>query len=329
MMQRRSFIGLVAAWAALSGRQAAGQRKSNLRRVAIVFIAPATDAAGTDLYFRQFVDAMREQGFVDGRDIIIERRSGERQPELAAVMKELVARDVDVIVTFGPAVPVAQRATNRIPIVALVDEVLDAGLIASLARPGGNMTGFGGNFPGLLGKDLQVLKEAIPTISRVAVLATTGFRDPGYAGRRELDAAGTSMKLDMRWVTVDAPVQFESAFATMVRERADAVFVTGTALNYAHLRRIADLAMTHRMPSFFEAREFAEVGGLLSYGYSTAEMGRNVAAYVRKILDGAKPADLPWSQPAKLELVINLKTAKALGLTIPQALLLRANEVIR
>jgi putative ABC transport system substrate-binding protein len=326
-MQRRSFIGLVAAWATLSGWQAAGQRRSNLRRVAIVFIAP-TDLAGTDLYYHQFVDAMREQGLVDGRNIIIERRSGERQPELAAVMEELVARDVDVIVTFGPAVPVAQRATDRIPIVALVDEALDAGIIASLARPGGNMTGFGGNFPGLLGKDLQILKEAIPTISRVAVVATTGHRDSSRY-RRELDGAGSSMKLDMRWVTVDAPAEFESAFATMVREHADAVFVAGDALNYAHLRRIADLAMTHRMPSFFEQREFAEYGGLLSYGWSAVEVHRQAAAYVRKILDGAKPADLPWGQPTKLELVINLKTAKALGLTVPQALLLRADEVIQ
>jgi putative ABC transport system substrate-binding protein len=137
------------------------------------------------------------------------------------------------------------------------------------------------------------------------------------------------MKLDMRWVIVDAPAEFESAFATMVREQADAVFVTGDALNYAHLRRIADLAMTHRMPSFFEAREFAEVGGLLSYGWSAAEMARNAAAYVRKILDGSKPADLPWGQPTKLELVINLRTAKALGLTIPKGLLLRADEVIQ
>ena len=328
MMQRRSFIGLVVAWAALSGRQAAGQRRSNLRRVAIVFIAPATDLAGTDLYFRQFVDAMREQGLVDGRNIIIERRSGERQPELAAVMEELVARDVDVIVTFGPAVPVAQRATDRIPIVALVDEALDAGLIASLARPGSNMTGFGGNFPGLLGKDLQLLKEAIPRISRVAVVATTGFRDSSRR-RGELDAAGSSMKLDLRWVTVDTPAEFESAFATMVRERADAVFVTGTALNYAHLRRIADLAMTHRMPSFFEQREFAEYGGLLTYGWSAVEVHRQAAAYVRKILDGAKPADLPWGQPTNLELVINLRTAKVLGLTIPKELLLRADEVIQ
>ena len=319
-MQRRSFIGLVAAWAALSGRPTAGQRKRNLRRVAIVYIGPATDVAGTDLYFRQFVDALRDQGLVDGRNIIIERRSGKDQPELAAVMKELVALDVDVIVTFGPAVRVALRATDRIPIVAFGDNILDADVIASLARPGGNMTGFGGNFPGLPGKELQILKEAIPTISRVAVF--------GPAGRRELDAAGSSMKLDMRWLTVDAPAEFESAFATMVRERADAVFVTNTAFNYLHLRRIADLALMHRMPSFFQAREFVEFGGLLSYGLSAAESNRNLAAYVRKILDGAKPADLPWSQPTKLELVINLKTAKALGLTIPKELLLRADEVI-
>ena len=185
------------------------------------------------------------------------------------------------------------------------------------------MTGFGSNFPGLLGKDLQILKETIPTISRVAVVATSD------SGRRELDVAGSSMKLDMRWVTVDAPAEFESAFATMIREQADAVFVMGTALNYAHLRRIAGLAMTHRMPSFFEPREFAEFGGLFCYGWSAAEIARNGAAYVRKILDSAKPADLPWGQPTKLELVVNLRTAEALGLAIPKELLLRADEVIQ
>jgi putative ABC transport system substrate-binding protein len=223
----------------------------------------------------------------------------------------------------------ARRATDRIPIVALVDNALDTGLIASLARPGGNVTGFGGNFPGMFGKGLQVLKEAVPTISRVAVIATKSIRDSDrYAARRELDAAGSLLKLDMRWVAVDAPAEFESAFVTLVRERADAVFVTNAALNFAHLHRIADLAISHRLPSFCEAREFAEVGGLLSYGYGIADDFRHAAAYVKKILDGSKPADLPWGQPTKLELVINLKTARGLGLTIPQSLLLRADELI-
>jgi putative ABC transport system substrate-binding protein len=137
------------------------------------------------------------------------------------------------------------------------------------------------------------------------------------------------MKLDIRWVAVDTPAEFESGFATVVAERADAVFVTNMALNFAHLHRIADLALTHRLPSFCEAREFAEVGGLLCYGYGIVDDYRNAATYVKKIIDGAKPADLPWSQPTRLELVINLKTAKALALTIPQALLLRADEVIQ
>jgi len=253
-----------------------------------------------------------------------------RPPELAAVMEELVALNVDVIVTGGPGVRAAQRATNRIPIIALVDDALDSGLIASLARPGGNVTGFGGNYPGLFGKDLQIFKEAVPTISRVAVIATKALRDSDrYAARRELDAAGNSMKLDMRWVAVDAPAEFASAFATMVREQADAVYVTNAALNFAHLRGIADLAMKHRLPSFCEALEFAEVGGLISYGYGIADDYRHAAAYVKKILDGSKPAELPWGQPTKLELVINLKTAEALGIAIPQSLLLRANAVIQ
>jgi putative ABC transport system substrate-binding protein len=244
-------------------------------------------------------------------------------------MQELVALGVDVIVTGGPGVRAAQSATDRIPIVALVDDALDAGLIESLSRPGRNVTGFGGDFPGLIGKQLQLLKEAVPTISRVAVIATAQRPGRRAAWRVEMDSAARSMQLDVRWPAVNAPEEFEPAFATIAREGADAVFAANTDVNFVHLRRIADLASVRRLPSFCSVREFAEAGGLLSYGWGIHDDYRYAAVYVKKILDGAKPADLPFEQPTKLDLVINLKTAKVLGLALPQSLLLRANEVIQ
>jgi putative ABC transport system substrate-binding protein len=290
-------------------------------RVAIVFIA----RSDSDLLIQE----LRDIGLIEGRDIIIERRSTDGEAKhLAAVMQELVSLNVDVIVTGGPAAGAAQRATDRIPIVALVDDALETGLIDSLGRPRRNVTGFGGNFPGLHGKELQLLKEAVPTVSRVAMIAKARRPGPPAAWRVEFDTAASQLRLDLLWLAVDTPEQFEPAFETIARERAHAVFVTNMDVNFGHLGRIADLAAMHRLPSFCAAREFAEAGGLISYGYGIRDDYRHAAAYVKKIIDGAKPADLPWEQPTKLELVINLKTAKALGLVIPQTVLRRADEVI-
>jgi len=320
-MERRAFIGIVAAWTVLRARQAAGQPQKLPARVAIVFIA-STDPA-------PLVDALRDIGLIEGQHIVIERRSydGESK-QLAAVMQELVALNVDVIVTGGPAAWAAKRATERIPIVALVDDPLDSRLIDSLAKPGRNVTGYGGNFPGLLSKQLQLLKEAVPTVSRVAMIATAQRPGRRAAWRVDLDTAASRLKIDPLWVSVDAPEQFEPAFKTIVRERADAVYVTNVDINFAHLRRIADLAAMRRLPSCCSVREFAEKGGLLSYGWGIGDDYRHAAALVKKIVNGVKPADLPWEQPTKLELVINLKTAKALRLVIPQTVLRRADEVI-
>ena len=328
MMNRRAFMGTAAAGVLVLSSRADAQRAKKLPRVAIVFsYTPMAELAGAEPAFpiaRAFVHAMRDVGLVEGQSVIIERRSTEgRLERMDALMQELVALDVDVIVTIGPGVRAAQRATDRIPIVGLVDGALDGGLIDSLARPGRNVTGFGDNSPGP-SKQLQLLKEAAPKISRVAIIASSSPPGRRAAWRDEIDAAARSMQLDLRWITVDTPEGFEPAFAMVVRERANALFIMNSAVNFRELRRIADFATERRLPSVCAWREFADVGGLLSYGSGYIEAWPHVAAYVKKILDGAKPSDLPFVQPTKVELVINQRTARTLGLTIPQSLLLRA-----
>jgi putative ABC transport system substrate-binding protein len=329
-LKRRSFVA-AATWAALGAR---AQRGHTPVRIALVFLTSPADRIGgadpADPYARAVVHGLRDLGLVEGRSIVIERRSAEgRFERLPALMQEMVALDVDVIVTSGPGVEAAQRATERIPIVGVVDGALDGNLVASLARPGRNFTGIGIESRGFAGKQLQLLKEAAPAISRVAVIAWSPVPGrPRARWREDFDAAARSMLLEVRWLAADTVADFERAFAAVVRERANALFVTNSALNFAHVQRIAEFAMRERLPSVSQWREFAEAGGLLSYG--TNELGdlRHTATFVKRILDGAKPADLPFEQPTRFELVINRKAAKVLGLTIPQALLLRADEVI-
>ena len=329
---RRSFIVGVAAGAALASGRATGQQRKRLPRVALVFGAiPVAEMAGADpvhAYARAFVHGLRDLGLVEGRDIVIERRSaeGRGRERLDALMQEVVGLGVDVIVTTGPGAEAAQRATDRIPIVGLVSNVLDAGLVDSLSRPGRNLTGIGENAPAIFGKELQLLKEAAPAISRVAVIGWRPRPGPLPRWHIELEAAARASQLELLWLNVDKPEEFDAAFATIVRERADALYAVGNHVNFAHDRRLADFALKQRLPSV----GFPEAGMLLSYGPSDfVEDFRRAALYVKKILDGAKPADLPWQQPTKYSLTINLKTAKALGLTIPEPLLLRADEVIQ
>jgi len=316
----------------LSSR-ADAQRAKKLPRVAVVFnFTPVAELAGAEPAFpmaREFVHAMRDVGLVESQTVIIERRSAEgRLDRMDALMQELIALDVDVIVTIGPGVRAAQRATDRIPIVGLVDGALDGGLIDSLARPGRNVTGFGDNSPGA-SKQLQLLKEVAPKISRVAIIASSLPPGRRAAWRDEIGAAARTMQLDLRWMAVDTPEGFEPAFATIVRERVNALFVMNSAVNYRELRRIAGFAIKRRLPSVCAWREFADAGGLLSYGSGYNEAWRHAAAYVKKILDGAKPSDLPFVQPTKFELVINPRTAGTLGLTIPQSIRARTDDVIQ
>jgi putative ABC transport system substrate-binding protein len=279
--------------------------------------------AGTSLR-----EGLRALGYVEGRSIVIEMRSADgRADQLPALATELVRLNVDVIVAGGPeAVEAARKATSSIPIVmvALSDPVA-AGLVASFARPGGNLTGLTGSHPEVAGKRLELLKEAAPGLSRVAVLWDPSA-DP--AQLREAEAAARAIGLRLQVLVVRAPTDFEAAFQAAARERAQALHVTETALLIFHRVRLAELAARAHLPAIGMFRLSPQAGFLMSYGPDMSDLFRRAATYVDKILKGAKPGDLPIERPDKFELVVNMKTARALGLTIPQSLLLRVDHVI-
>jgi len=273
---------------------------------------------------------LRDLGYVEGKNIAIEFRWAdgkyERLPGLAA---ELVRLKVDVIVTQGtPATQAAMRATTTIPIVMLgTGDPLRTGLVASLSRPGGNVTGLTQLAPELAGKRLQLLKETVPNVSRVAFLwnPANAVQIPYF---KEMQAAARLLSLTLQSVEVRAPQEFESAFAGMMRERPDALIMTGDGAHRLRLPWIVDFAAKRRLPVMYQVKEYVDAGGLMSYGASLPDLSRRGALYVDKILKGAKPSDLPVEQPTKFELVVNLKTAKALGITIPPSILVRAEKVI-
>jgi len=269
---------------------------------------------------------------VEGQDIAIEYRYGDLDG-LRSAANDLVRLNVDVIVAGGtPAALAAKRATNTIPIVggAMADPVAD-GLVASLARPGGNVTGNTFLAPELGPKRLQLLREVVPGVTRVAAL-----QHPGVYGERtmrdmlnEMEARAKASEVELQVLDARSPDDFDNAFAAMAKARAGAIIIFPSPMFYANHRRLVDLAAKHRLPAMYVFREAVEAGGLMCYGANVPELLRRAATHVDKILKGAKPADLPVEQPTNFELVINLKTAKALGLTIPPAMLLRADEVIR
>jgi len=236
---------------------------------------------------------------------------------------------VDVIVAgAAPAPEAAHRATSTIPIViAIHNDPVGSGLVASFPRPGGNLTGMSGGGPELAGKRLQLLKEAIPGISRVAVLSNPTVASQALELRQAKVAAG-SVKVQLQLLEARAPSDFAGAFSTMTKQRAGGVIIFASSMFYAERTRIAELAARSRLPAIYGLKEFVEAGGLMAYGIDTHESFRRAATYVDKILKGVKPADLPVEQATKFEFVINLRTAKALGLTIPPSLLARAEQVI-
>ncbi len=278
-----------------------------------------------------FLQGLRELGYVEGRNVAIEYRwAGGKLEPLQDLAAELVRLNVDVIVTSTfRAIQAAKKATSTIPIVmATVGDPVVTGLVASLARPGGNITGLSLLAPELAGKRLELLKETLPGLSRVAVLWNSASPAMGYTFRETRVAAEQlGVKLQSLEVQGD-PTDFERAFALVIKERPDGLFVTLDAFTSLHRGRIAELAARHRLPAIYELREYVDAGGLMAYGPSSRDLWRRAATYVDKILKGAKPADLPVEQPTKFELIINLKTAKALGLTIPQSVLMRADQVI-
>jgi len=332
-VRRRVFVlasaGVLGAWPNMVRLQPARR----VPRVALVGSFTPADAAGmdpVDLEVRAFLHGLRELGLVDGKSVVVERRStAGRVNQLPAVMSDVVKQGVDVIVTTGgPAVYAATRATSRIPIVALVDDVLDMGIIDSLAKPGHNLTGFGENDVALHGKRLQMIHEIAPAVVRIVVLCyRPGAHDRAGGWRRALDAAGQSLKLQVSWLDVDSADDLAKAFDRLATLKGPetAIYATTTYVNDQNATRIADFALKHGMPSF----GFPEQGMLLGYWADTAELSRRAAGYVKKILDGAKPGDLPFEQAAKFDLVINARTAKALGLVVPRTLLLNAQQVIQ
>jgi len=278
--------------------------------------------------------ALRERSYIEGQNIAIEYRYGEgktdRLPELAA---ELVRLKVDIIVAAGaePTVRAAKNATKTIPIVMTGQgsDPVEAGLVESLARPGGNVTGLTNLGPELGGKRLELLKEAVPKVARVAVLYDPAIPPSVIQVKEILPVAARGLGLTVQPWEVRAADGFEKVFAALNKERPDGLYVLGGPLMYANRKRTIGFALKSRLPSVYNRREDVEAGGLMYYGADQTDSYRRVAYFVDRILKGAKPADLPVEQPTKFELVINLKTAKQIGLTIPQSLLYRADKVIR
>jgi putative ABC transport system substrate-binding protein len=277
-----------------------------------------------------FRQGLRDLGYVEGQSIALESRHAEGQLErLPALAAELVRLQVDVILADGAAaVRAAQHATETIPIVfPNASEPVGQGLVASLARPGGNTTGVSFTDPAVMGKRLELLKAAVPGITRVAYL----WHAMPFSARvlQETERAARALGLQLQPIEVREPYPFDQAFATMAEAHADALSVQPSPVFFGRRTQLMDLAAKMRLPGIFEVREFVEAGGLMAYGASVPANFRRAATYVDKILKGAKPADLPVEQPMKFELVINLKTANALGLTLPPTLLFQADEVIR
>ncbi len=278
-----------------------------------------------------FRQGLRDLGYTEGQNILIEYRWAEgrydRYPDFAA---ELVRLKVDVILTRGtPGALAAKRATQTIPSgMAAIGDAIEAGLVPSLARPGGNITGLTRISPEMDGKRLELLKEIVPRLSRVAILLNRA--NPSTALHwKQAQAPAKALRLKLEPVEVKAAEEFEAAFAAVARQRPGALFILADQFLLAHRARIVDFAARRSLPAMYSYREFVDAGGLIAYAPSSADMFRRAATYVDKILKGAKPADLPVEQPTLFELVINLKTAKALGLTIPQSIPIRADQVIQ
>jgi len=328
-MDRRTFLAGTGAVLLASPRASEAQQAGKVPRIGYLRSTSPSDRPPLLDAFRQ---GLRELGWVEGRNIVIDYRYAEgrfdRLPDLAA---ELVRLKVDIIVASPtPAAAAAKNATQTIPIVMIaVTDPVGLGLIASLARPGGNVTGLSYSVgPEIIGKQLELLKETVPKVRRVAILSNPANPSQPLS-RRELKVAARSLGVQLQLLEAQGPNEFDGAFAAMATERVGALVVMSDSMLNSHRTRLADLAARSRLPAAYGLRENVEAGGLVSYGPSVRDLFRRSATYVDKILKGAKPADLPVERPTKFDLVINLKTVKALGLTIPQSLLGRADEVIQ
>jgi putative ABC transport system substrate-binding protein len=332
MMNRRRFLGTLSASLLAALGAAEAQQGRRIPRVGVIADAappPAPQTPGLGA-FRQ---GLRDLGYIEGRSVLLEIRWSEGVAGRApALVSELVRVPVDVIVvgTTG-ATLAAKQATRTIPIVSAgAGALVEEGAIASLARPGGNVTGLTGVQPELVAKRLELLKEAVPNLSRVAVLMSP-YREVPAIGERLLKATETaaqSVSVHLQVLRIEEPADFEGAFQAARRGQAGAVIILPNPFFGVHAVRVAELALKYRLPTIGNSLAIVEAGGLMRYSPYGPDVWRRAATYVDKILKGAKPGDLPVEQPTKFELVVNLKTAKALGLTIPQSILRRADRVI-
>ena len=329
VMDRRTFISSMTVGFLAAPLAAEAQQAAKVPRIGFL----TGNLAASPQAREAFLQGLRDLGYVEGRNVVIEYRDAEGKFErLPALAAELVALKVDVIVAGGtPQALAAKQATRTVPIVfAAAGDPVTSGLVTSLARPGGNVTGLTGLGPELVGKGLERLKQAIPGLSRVAVLW-----QPGGQGERtdkdilkEADVAARALGVRLQFVEARGPEDFDRAFSDMTTGRAGALTVLVSPMFFGERRRLVDLAAKNRLPAVYPWRDGVDAGGLMAYGPNLPDLFRRAATYVDKILKGAKPGDLPVEQPTKFELVINLKTAKALGLTIPPSLLQRADQVI-
>ena len=325
-MDRRTFLGTLAGGLVAAPLAAEAQQAGKVWRLGWLAFGPT--GLGHDQTSPEFVRQFEELGYVRGRNLVLEIRGHPDQARLPALARELVLLGVDLIVANGTvAAQAAKSVTTTTPIVFLVSaDPIGSGLVASLARPGGNVTGPTVSSPELAPKRLELFKAAVPRLKHIAVLS-----NPTGVSRQtasEIEAAGTVVGVDVRRFMARGAEDLEKAFAGIEKARPDGLVVVNSPEFIAVRARLVELALRTRLPSMFEEWRFVEAGGLMAYGPSYPEVFRRAAIYVDRIFKGAKPADLPVEQPTKFELVINLKTAKALGLTIPPSLLQRADQVI-
>src|SRR5262245_11669159 len=327
MMDRRVFLITAGGVVFVSAVEGRGQQASKRYHIAFLGLEPPTPAL-----IEAFRQGLRELNYIEGENIAIEWRFSRDPARYAEFAAEMIRMNVDVIVTGGPTLSAARDATKRIPIVfAGISDPVRLGYVTSLARPGGNVTGVTYMGPELAPKRLQLLKETVPSLRHVAVLHQPS-RKAGHpyevALRADLENAARSMGRMITVIEVRDVGDMENGLARIHRDRAEGLLVINNAIFYSNRRRLAELAVARRLPALYDLREYVDAGGLMSYSPSLQEAFHRVATYVDKILKGAKPGDLPVEQPTKFEFVINLKTAKAIGLTIPPSLLARADQII-
>jgi len=326
-MDRRAFIVTVGGGLLAAPLAVAAQQTGKIYRIGYLASASATATQHLVDAFRQ---GLGELGWIEGQNVVIEYRFAEgRHERLPALAADLIHLKVDIIAA-GPTPPAsaAKNATKTIPIVmTAVGDPVEQGLVASLAHPGGNVTGVSFSSLEIFGKVLELLKESVPKVRRVAILSNPANPAQAFAARH-VTAAAQSLRVQLRLLEARGPSAFDGAFAAMAEDQVQALLVLTDPMFLLHRARLAALAVQYRQPSMYAVKEGVEAGGLMSYGPSLVAAFRRAAVFVDKILKGARPADLPVEEPTKFELVINLKTAKALGLTIPPSMLARADQVI-